>query len=152
MPCAVLGSPLSLGISCAGPSALVKTLMSTEKMSTENQGRRRVYKVVFLNQGEIFEIYAREVGQGSLFGFIEVEGLLFGERTQVVVDPSEERLKSEFKGVKRLYLPMHAIVRIDEVEKEGVSRVTAKEEAEGGGTVTSFPSPIYTPSGDSGKS
>ena len=121
-------------------------------MSTESKGRRRVYKVVFLNQGETFEIYAREVSQGSLFGFVEVEGILFGERTQVVVDPSEERLKSEFKGVQRIYVPIHSIVRIDEVEKEGVSRVTAAEEGEGGGTVTSFPGPIYTPTGDSGKS
>ena len=121
-------------------------------MSSDSQGRRRVYKVVFLNQGEVFELYAQEVGQGSLFGFVEIEGLLFGERTQVVVDPAEERLKSEFKGVKRIYVPMHAVVRIDEVEKEGVSRVTAREEAEEGGTVTSFPGPIYTPSGDSGKS
>ncbi len=121
-------------------------------MSSETKSPRRVYKVIFLNQGETFEIYASAVSQGSLFGFVEVEELLFGERTQVVVDPSEERLKTEFKGVRRIYVPLHAVVRIDEVEKEGVSRVTAKSEAGEGGNVTSFPGPIYTPSGDSGTS
>jgi hypothetical protein len=105
--------------------------------------KKRVYKVVFLNQGEVFEIYASGVAQGNLYGFVEVEGLLFGERTQVVVDPSEERMKSEFRGVKRIFLPMHAVIRIDEVEKEGVPRVSTPEE--GKASVTSFPSPIYTP-------
>ena len=114
---------------------------------------RRVYKVIFHNQGELFEIYAEGVSHGSLFGFVEVEGLLFGERTQMVVDPSEERLKTEFKGVRRVYLPMHAVVRIDEVEKEGVARVTKSDQDSS--NLASFPGPIYapgSPSGDSGKS
>jgi len=101
-----------------------------------------IYKIHFFNQGQIYEIFARHVSQGTLFGFIEVEELLFGERTQVVVDPSEEQLQREFEGVKRTYLPMHAIVRIDEVEKQGVSRITSPK---GGGKIATFPSPIYTP-------
>ena len=40
---------------------------------------KRVYKVVFSNHGTIYEVYARNVHQGALYGFIEVEGLLFGE-------------------------------------------------------------------------
>jgi hypothetical protein len=110
---------------------------------------RHLYKISFVNQGKVYEIYARSVTQGTLFGFIEVERLVFGERSSVVVDPAEERIKSEFAGVRRTYLPMHSILRIDEVEKQGVSKITAVE----GGNVTPFPVPIYTPggSGDSGK-
>ena len=40
---------------------------------------RKLYKVIFMNQGQVYEIYAQSVGQGSLFGFIEVEELVFGE-------------------------------------------------------------------------
>ena len=36
----------------------------------------------------------------------------------MIVDPSEEKLKNEFSSVKRSYIPMHSLVRIDEVEKE----------------------------------
>ncbi len=111
-----------------------------------------VYKIIFHNQGEVFEIYAKNVNQGHLYGFVEVEEILYGERSQVVVDPSEERMKSEFRGVKRIFLPMHAVVRIDEVEKEGVPRITTQE---GAGNISEFPSPIYPPQpprGDSGKS
>jgi len=100
-----------------------------------------LYKVVFMNQGQIYEVYARGVGHGSLFGFVEVEELVFGERSSVVVDPSEEKIKSEFKGVKRTYLPMHSIVRIDEVDKEGISKISRVE----GGNVAQFPMPVYTP-------
>ncbi len=109
---------------------------------------RHLYKISFVNQGKVYEIYARSVTQGTLFGFIEVERLVFGERSSVVVDPSEERIKTEFAGVRRTFLPMHSILRIDEVEKQGVSKITAAE----GGNVTPFPLPIYTPggSGDSG--
>ena len=102
---------------------------------------KTLYKIVFVSQGQVYEIYAREVSHGGLFGFIEVEELVFGERSSVVVDPSEERIKSEFENVKRTYLPMHAIIRIDEVDKQGTSKITKAE-----GTVTQFPSvPIYTP-------
>lgn len=101
-----------------------------------------IFKVVFANQGKVYEIYARKVSHGAIFGFIEVEELVFGERSAVVVDPSEERIKAEFEGVKRTYLPMHSVLRIDEVRKQGVSKVSALE---GGSNVTAFPMPMYTP-------
>jgi hypothetical protein len=104
-----------------------------------------IYRVVFLNQGKVYEIYARQVSQtGSLFGFVEIEELVFDARKGVVVDPSEERLRIEFAGVKRTYLPMHYVLRIDEVDKQGVSKITE------GGNVTQFPMPIYTPQGKGG--
>ena len=54
------------------------------------------YKVIFQNQSEIYEIYARQIFQSDMWGFIEVEEFVFGERSQIVVDPSEEKLKNEF--------------------------------------------------------
>ena len=81
---------------------------------------------MFVNQGKVYEIYARKVSHGELFGFIEVEELLFGERSSVVLDLSEERIKSEFSGVKRTFLPMHSILRIDEVKKHGFGAVDAE--------------------------
>ena len=108
---------------------------------------KHLYRVIFFNQGEVYEIYARQVTQGGLYGFVEVEDLVFGERSQLVVDPTEERLQRELEGVKRFHIPMHSVVRIDEVEKEGKGRITSPDKSEGG-TVTNFPVPIYTP-GDS---
>ena len=106
-----------------------------------------IYKVIFMNQGKVFEIYAKSVSHGSLLGFVEIEELIFGARSTVVVDPSEERIQSEFAGVNRTYLPLHSIVRIDEVEKQGVSKVTSVE----GSNVAQFPMPMYAPPGGGGK-
>jgi len=96
---------------------------------------------MFVNQGKVYEIYARKVTHGDLFGFIEVEELLFGERSSVVLDPSEERIKGEFAGVKRTFLPLHSVLRIDEVKKHGVSKIMALE---GGANVAQFPMPLYS--------
>ncbi|MDH3978382.1 MAG: DUF1820 family protein [Gammaproteobacteria bacterium] len=110
--------------------------------------KRLLYRIVFMNQGKVYEIYARSISHGELFGFIEVEDIVFGERTSVVVDPAEERIKSEFSGVQRTYLPMHSVLRIDQVEKQGVSKISDAE----GGNVAQFPMPMYTPGGSGGDS
>lgn len=95
-----------------------------------------IYKVIFLNQNQVFELYARQIFQSDLYGFIEIEELLFGEKSKIVVDPGEEKLKAEFADVKRSYIPMHAIIRIDEVERQGVPKVSDNPS---GSNVTAFP-------------
>ena len=96
-----------------------------------------VYKVIFHNGNQVFEIFARQIYQSDMWGFIEVEEFVFGERSQILVDPSEEKLKSEFKGVKRSYIPLQAIIRIDEVDKEGSGKIS--EPGAAAGNVSSFP-------------
>ena len=103
-----------------------------------------IFKVLFLNQGKVYEVYAKKVTHGSLFGFIEVEDIVFGERASVVLDPAEERIKTEFEGVKRSYLPLHSVLRIDEVRKQGTAKITALE----GGNIAQFPVPLYSTPGD----
>jgi len=82
-----------------------------------------IYKIIFINQGQVYEIYARQIYQSDLYGFVEVEEFVFGEKAKVVVDPSEEKLKAEFENVNRSYIPLPAIIRIDEVEKEGEAKI-----------------------------
>jgi hypothetical protein len=100
-----------------------------------------IFRIMFVNQGKVYEVYARKVSHGELFGFIEVEELLFGERSSVVLDPAEERIKGEFAGVKRTFLPMHSVLRVDEVKKHGVSKITVLE---GGANVAQFPLSMYS--------
>lgn len=82
-----------------------------------------LYRITFSHMESIYEIYARKVCESDMFGFLEVEEFVFGENTSLVVDPSEERLKLEFNGVKRTYIPMHSVFRIDEVDKVGDAKV-----------------------------
>lgn len=106
-----------------------------------------IYKVIFQSQNQVYEVYVREIYQSDMYGFIEVEEFVFGERSQVLVDPGEEKLKNEFSNVTRSYIPMHAIIRIDEVEKEGVGKIT--ESKSGGDKVTHLPVSHARPRGGS---
>ena len=89
-----------------------------------------IFRISFVNQGEVYEVYARNVSQGGLFG----------ERSKLLIDSSEERLKTEFEGVRRIYVPLHSVLRIDEVAKAGRGRITSGE-----GKVASFPMTIVPP-------
>ncbi|MDP3295372.1 MAG: DUF1820 family protein [Nevskia sp.] len=101
---------------------------------------QRLYRVSFQNQGQIFEIYARSVSHGSMLGFVEIEKIVFGEKSSILVDPSEEKLKAEFANVIRSYVPVHAIIRIDQVDKAGAARISASGES---GKVMPFPGSTF---------
>jgi len=106
-----------------------------------------MYRIIFNNQSKVYELYARHVYQSDMFAFLEVRDIVFGEQSQLVVNPGEEQLKSQFSGVKRTYIPIHSVVRVDEVEKEGAAKVHSTSEK---GVVTPFPMP-YQPPGEIGK-
>ncbi len=104
---------------------------------------KNLYRITFHSQGKIYEIYARNVSDAGLFGFVQIEDLVFGERGGMVVDPSEERIKDEFADVTRTYLPMHSVIRVDEVDRPGISKISDANSS----NITPFPLPAY-PSGD----
>ncbi|NOX26636.1 MAG: DUF1820 family protein [Gammaproteobacteria bacterium] len=85
---------------------------------------KTIYRIVFVNQNEIYELHAHYVGQSDVFGFIEVEDLIFGEKSDLVIDPTEERLEAEYAGVTRTHVPLHSVLRIDEVEKRGANKIS----------------------------
>ncbi|MEZ0471383.1 DUF1820 family protein [Luteimonas salinilitoris] len=98
-----------------------------------------LYKISFLSHGKIYELYARRVQSGSLWGFTEVADLVFDVHDGVVVDPTEERLRDEFGATRVLHLPMQSILRIEEVEKKGQSAI--RDAGSGEKVVTPFPLP-----------
>jgi len=108
-----------------------------------------IYRIRFTSEGRVIEVYAQSVGQADLFGFIQVEDIVWGKRSEVIVDPTEDELKNEFAGVKRTFIPLHAVVRIDEVEKSGPAKIVPL--SGGGDKGAGTPIPIYTPSGKPGE-
>jgi len=105
--------------------------------------RKPIYKVRFQTEGRIYELFARSVTHGDIFGFVLVEDLVWGKKSEIIVDPTEQELKNEFAGVKRTYIPLHAVVRIDEVDKGGSAKVVSMPTAAGpGGKVQPMPIPL----------
>ena len=99
----------------------------------------QTFKINFFNNNSVYEIYSKEVYQSDMYGFIVIENIVFGENTSVVVDPTEEKLKTEFKNVKRFFVPVHNIIRIDEVEKEGSAKITSAD-----ANIKNFPTGNFT--------
>lgn len=101
-----------------------------------------VFRILFRHQDQLIELHAHGVNQSSMMAFVELSELIFDNKTDILIDPSEEKIKSEFGGVKSTYIPVHAIVRIDEVEKTGSNKIRPLGKADAaGGSVAPFPVP-----------
>ena len=93
------------------------------------------FRIQFHNHNKIYELYAHEVGQSHMGGFIEIGQIIFGEHSKLLIDPAEENLKLEFANVKHTYIPHFAVIRIDEVDRCGKNRILDSD----GASITVFP-------------
>lgn len=80
-----------------------------------------IYRIVFVQQEEVKEIYTQYISEETLVGFIEADTLLAVDQSSMVINPKE---------VKRCYIPLHNIIRIDEISyqngceiKDNISRL-----------------------------
>ncbi|MBS3743036.1 MAG: DUF1820 family protein [Wenzhouxiangellaceae bacterium] len=99
----------------------------------ESTRRNRIdgmYKLVFLNQGKVYEIYSERVDSSHLYGFIEAARLVFETGARVVVDPTEERLRAEFADTEKLLLPLQSVIRIEQVNKRGKCAIRDRSSGE----------------------
>ena len=116
----------------------IKSLLNLP-VTTMADNKSHIYRIYFHSHGQIYEVYAHSIYQSDLYGFVEIEDYIFGEESQsTVIDPSKEKLRTEFESVQRSFIPMHAIIRIDEVGKEGTAKITDSS----GNNVTPFPMPM----------
>jgi hypothetical protein len=90
-----------------------------------------IYKVTLVNHEQIYEVYVKKVYQSDLYGFVVIEDFIFGEKSAIVVDPTEEKLRIEFEGVDRSFIPAHKIIRIDQVKQHGKAKIIANTKNQG---------------------
>src|SRR5690625_6975248 len=92
---------------------------------------KKLFKIAFINQGQIYELCSRRVvGSDLAYGFVEGSELVFESDHGVVIDPSEERLRTEFEDVEVLHLPLPSIVRIEQVKKRGKAVIRDRKSGE----------------------
>ena len=98
---------------------------------------RQYFKILFRDQNEVLELHAAHIFQSELYGFIEVEELILGMGNDIVVNPKKEKVREMFSHVHRSFIPLNAILRIDEIE---FSENTGDNKHENSnGNVTRFP-------------
>jgi len=114
-------------------------------MSGQQRPKRKstYYKVSFTRDNELYQICAREVQPSNLYGLIEISEFIFPE-SKLVFNPGEERLRREFEGIQRTFLPYHAIVRIDEVvnTQEREFKIVPLQAVQGSGSKTLADPPL----------
>ena len=98
--------------------------------------KEKLFRIAFLNHGKVYELFCRGVCTSALLGFVEVSGLEFGDKDSLVVDPTEEKVRDEFEGVEILHLPMHSVLRVEQVKQKGTAVIRDRESGE---KVTPFP-------------
>ena len=76
-----------------------------------------LYRIIFTQGEKVYELYSKYLAEDSLMGFVEIEDIVFESDfcNKNLVNPEEEKLKQIFNGVKRSYIPLHNILRVDEV-------------------------------------
>ena len=83
-----------------------------------------IYRIRFIENDEIKSIYARYISEENLVGFLEADELVLND------DFTDSKLSNEFahqfKGVQRVYFPMHVILRIDEIDLNNQQENTEK--------------------------
>lgn len=97
---------------------------------------KRLYKIIFLNNGKVYELYSESVTSSGLWGFVEVANLVFDKSDGLVVDPTEEKMRQEFESARVLHLPIQSVLRVEEVDKRGKCLIRDRESGE---KVTPFP-------------
>ena len=61
-----------------------------------------IYKVIFHNGGQVYEVFACQIYQSEMWGFVEIEELVFGERSQILVDPVKKSLKTSSRALNEV--------------------------------------------------
>lgn len=106
---------------------------------------KKLYRIAFLHHGKVYELNCRGVASSGLWGFLEISGVVFENGDALVVDPTEEKLRTEFENVSVLHVPLHSVLRVEEVRKPGQAVIRDRESGE---KVTPFP---MSPPGRSNK-
>ena len=90
--------------------------MNEPTSSLEHKTPASLYRVVLQSQDEHCELYAVRVAQGHLPAFLEIEQFVFPDRApNHGANAAQERLRGALAAVKRCYIPLAHIVRIDEI-------------------------------------
>ncbi len=87
--------------------------------------KKTVFKVYFFHMDKVYTLFAKNVNaSGELFNMCEISGIIF-QRNKNLIVPSEDEVRQEFANLKRLMIPLHHLIRIDELENVSEEDITS---------------------------
>jgi hypothetical protein len=83
-------------------------------MSTKNS--KCMYRVRFMTKDDTkpVEVIVKRVVSSEFLGLIMLEDFIFSDSKQHVVLPSEDKIRRQYTDTKRLHVPYHNILSIEE--------------------------------------
>lgn len=76
-----------------------------------------VYRVHYAKEKEpLCEILARQVGPADILGFIEISDFVAPRPSGRILRPDADRVEREFEGVRRTFVPISDVRRIDAID------------------------------------
>lgn len=80
-----------------------------------------VYRTVFTHLDQVYTVYSQGISEETLVGFIELDSIIEVKQEVVLSTESHETHQlflQQLASIKRTYVPMHAVVRIDEMTRK----------------------------------
>lgn len=75
-----------------------------------------LYRISFVQHGTLTELLAKKMNHNpAMIGFVEVSDFVFIPESNLIHNPTFEKLKKEFENVNATYIPISNVVRIDYV-------------------------------------
>lgn len=83
-------------------------------MSTKSQ--KSLYRVRFMTKEDVkpVEVVVKRVVSSEFLGLIMLEDFVFSDTKQHVLLPSEDKIRRQFTDTRRLHIPYHNILSIEE--------------------------------------
>jgi hypothetical protein len=80
-----------------------------------------VYRTVFTHLDQVYTVYSQGLSEETLVGFIELDSIIEVKQEVILSTESQEMHQlfiKQLASIKRTYVPMHAVVRIDEMTRK----------------------------------
>lgn len=81
---------------------------------------RRLYRIRFIEKGEkvAVTVIASKVEASEFFGHLAIAGFVFDDRKKHIILPDEDNARKRFSKIKRLHIPYHNVVFVEEFNEE----------------------------------
>ena len=79
---------------------------------------KMLYRITLLDEEQKqVTVYAAKVEQADFLGFIEISGLEFPKKSDIILTVGEDKARTLFKDTEKIIVPGNMVIRIEELKE-----------------------------------